>query len=76
MSDFEVDNDYPLPAVAAPRGRKEKYPWTKLEIGGSFFVPDGDLKAMNSCAAKAKKRTGLVFTARRVEGGVRVWRYE
>jgi hypothetical protein len=72
---YEIDTDVPLPAVSAPRGRKEKYPWSTLEVGHSFFVPGGVLKKMQSTASKASERSGNTFVVRPVEGGVRVWRY-
>lgn len=76
MSEYEIEKDIPIPAMSAPRGRKEKYPWSTMDVGHSFFVPDGNVKMLNSSASKAKLRTGRTFVARQVEGGVRVWRYE
>lgn len=76
MSEYEIEENVPLPAEHAPRGRKEKYPWSTLEVGQSFFVPDVSAKRMQSTASKAGGRTGRTFVARNAEGGVRVWRYE
>jgi heme/copper-type cytochrome/quinol oxidase subunit 2 len=76
MSEYEIEKDIPIPAMSAPRGRKEKYPWSTLDVGHSFFVPDVSAKRMQSTASKAAARTGRTFVARNVEGGVRVWRYE
>lgn len=75
MDGFEVENNHPIPAQALPRGRKEKYPWSKMEVGDSFFVEAGSIKTIVSAAAKAKGRTGFVFVARPDGEGIRVWRY-
>lgn len=76
MIEYEIENNHPLPAAAPHGGRREKYPWMQMEIGSSFFVPDEDAHRVKSSASKAKKRTGRTFVVRKVEGGVRVWRYE
>lgn len=76
MSEYEIEDDHPLPAVAPNRGRREKYPWMQMEVGSSFYVPDAVVARVKSSASKAKKRTGRTFVVRQVEGGVRVWRYE
>lgn len=72
---YEVENSHPIPAESLPRGRKEKYPWSKMTIGDSFFVECGNIKTIVSAAAKAKSRTGFVFVARPDGTGVRVWRH-
>ena len=76
MSEYEVEDHHPLPATAPQAGRREKYPWTKMEVGDSFLVSHDNAARVKSSAAKAKKRTGRTFVVRKVEDGVRVWRYE
>lgn len=76
MNQYEVEDNHPIPAQSLPRGRKEKYPWSKMNVGDSFFVEDGSIKAIVSAAAKAKSRIGSVFVARPDGAGVRVWRCE
>ena len=77
-SKFKIDSDVPMP-TADPRGKPEKYPFSKLSIGQSFFVP-GANAAISAAATSAKKRTGFRFKVRSVEeGGLvgkRVWRVE
>lgn len=76
MQQYEVEENHPIPAQSLPRGRKEKYPWSQMSVGDSFFVEGGSIKTIVSAAAKAKGRTGSVFVARPDGTGVRVWRYE
>lgn len=76
MSEYEVEDDQPMPAVSPNKGRVEKYPWSKLEVGMSFFVPGGQSSRVKSSASKASKRYNKTFISRTVEGGVRVWRYK
>ena len=35
---FQVEDGYAIPAARQPSSRRPKYPWTKLEVGQSFFV--------------------------------------
>lgn len=81
---FQIETDVPVPPKSARRGSTEKYPFAKMEIGQSFFVP-GEVK-MNSTIASAQKRTGHKFEAFPDQDGtgedgkpckgVRVWRVE
>jgi len=53
------------------------YPFSKMEIGDSFFVK-GDKKKINavtvSTSTYKKKNVGKNFTSRTNEEGIRVWR--
>lgn len=56
-----------------------KYPFKGMEIGDSFFVSfddggDGLVRRMHSTAYNYGRRYGMKFVARKVEGGVRIWR--
>ena len=73
---YQVDRGYEMPA---PRPVFGKYPFKTMEVGESFFVALEDMagpKRMHSTAYNYGKRLGKKFVARRVEGGVRVWRTE
>mgnify|MGYP005872447597 CR=1 FL=1 len=85
MTDIKLDDDVPMPT----RGRKFKYPWTKMKIGQSFFVPGANMNGsteerpgprMGNMAYQASKLYGRKFSCEsRVEegvAGVRVWRKE
>ena len=69
---FEIEKGVPL--IAAHRTRPEKYPWTKMNVGDSFFVPGVSIQTMVGSATPAGRRHGRKYTTRKVEGGVRVWR--
>jgi len=58
---------------------KKKYPFEKMEVDDSFFVPtekdDKPRVATNVCSSsRTQKGKGKIFTTRIVEGGVRCWR--
>ena len=53
-----------------------KYPYEALELGDSFYVQDGDLGRLCNANYREWRKSGKKFTARKVEGGVRVWRVE
>jgi hypothetical protein len=70
----EIEKGIPFPD-------KSKFPFFKMEVGDSFFVP------FTSCGPKAKmhsiisskactdgKKLHMKFSVRGVEGGFRVWR--
>ena len=71
---FEIEKGVPIP-TAVLKQYESKYPWYKMEVGNSFFVPDGDLNKCRAAARPKVNRTGR-FKAVRVDGGVRVWRVE
>jgi hypothetical protein len=78
--EFKVEHGIPL-AKENNRGKPEKYPWSKMKVGDSFFVPASDLmdrkKAQNSVSSCGRKARCLGrFVTRITESplGVRVWR--
>jgi hypothetical protein len=73
---FEIEDEHAIPAARQHSGRREKYPWSQLDVGQSFFVEGVALRSMSSTASHAGRRNGKKFIARDAEGGVRVWRYE
>ena len=72
---YEIERGVEMPVMKV----KAKYPFKDLAVGDSFFVPDADGlsgRRMHSTAYNYGKRYGMKFVARRVEGGMRVWRQE
>ncbi len=70
---YEIEKNVEIP----PDGRgSPKYPFGKLEIGDSFFVPNKKLGSISTLVTwhKTHRGKGKNFTCRTVEGGVRVWR--
>ncbi|MBU6232439.1 hypothetical protein KGP36_07435 [Patescibacteria group bacterium] len=45
-----------------------------MDIGDSFFVPEGSQKKIACAASRAASRLGTKFITRRMKNGVRVWR--
>ena len=69
---YKIEKNIPIGVV-----NQTKYPFSKMEVGDSFFVK-GDKKkitAVTVAATTYKKNTeGTNFISRRNESGVRVWR--
>ena len=65
--------EHPIPKSK----RNKKYPLDSIQPGESFFIA-GQSGTQNACSAIWNwcKRHGGKFTARAIEGGVRVWRIE
>jgi len=73
---FEIEKNHVVPASVDGLGRREKYPWSQMEVGDSFFVKDGEVRKVAGAACHAGRRAGKKFVVRAVDGGVRAWRYE
>ena len=72
---FEIEDNVEIP----PRcGRsKSKYPWAKMKVGQSFFVPDGSQPSLSATAiGYSYRHPEMKFTTAKEAGGVRVWRIE
>ncbi|MDP9196110.1 MAG: hypothetical protein M3O22_04985 [Pseudomonadota bacterium] len=75
MSEFMIEKGIAIPTIVRGRARSpEKYPWSQMEVGDSFFTPAGAAKYLNRAAQVAGKRLGRKFSVRKVEGGQRTWR--
>ena len=84
---FEIEKGIPIPAVQRRAAGSSKYPFASLEVGDSFFVAatpsegesqneasDRVFNSLSGSKYRAKKHLNRDFTARVVDGGVRVWR--
>lgn len=71
---IEIERGIPAPQVRS-KTRKE-LPFSQLQVGESFFVPDTELKPITvRCYAISDQRVSTRrFTCRKVKGGMRVWR--
>lgn len=74
---YEIEKGVEPPRV----GKKQKYPWSKMSVGDSFFVPcEGDTRRV---VANNTSNAGRIWTrankpdcrisSHQVDGGVRVW---
>jgi hypothetical protein len=76
---FKIEKNVPYRG-SEPKIWTRKYPFNELEVGDSFFVPAKDNTpasrhyVQSLICAYYKKLRPKKFTARSVEGGIRVWR--
>lgn len=73
---YEIETDVPAPPLSHGNA---KYPWEKMEVGNSFFVPGGSVDTIQKAGrAWADRNHGGKFICRKaVEdglAGVRAWR--
>ena len=71
MGDVVIEVGVPLPEkglVGWPHG--------DMEVGQSFFVEGKTLSNVCNANHRFHKKLGWKFTARKVDGGIRVWRTE
>lgn len=72
---YAIEKGIPAPDMRSVRKKLAKYPFAKMKVGDSFFVPEGKLTRISTSMAyfhnhnKPKR-----VTARTIEGGVRIWR--
>jgi hypothetical protein len=52
---FEIESGIAVPEKSTRKGRGEQYPFSKLEVGQSFFVPNS--QSANGDAVITLKRT-------------------
>ena len=72
---YVIEKGIPTPELRALAVRRTKYPFAKMKIGDSFFVPNGKVNTISvSVATFHKNNKPKRFTCRTVEGGIRVWR--
>lgn len=74
---IEIKKNIPIPkGRSGSHGRPTKYPFGKMDIGDSFFIPKDSAGSASQCASIYKKKHGGNFTRRQVVGGFRIWRVE
>ncbi len=69
----KIDKSVPIPQG---RSSHSKYPWRELQVGDSFFVKDKEASDLSGYFAPLRRKYGLRFVSRTVDGGVRIWRVE
>jgi hypothetical protein len=76
MSLFIIEKNIKMPSAKTKKRKHfEKYPWSKMQVGDSFFVPNKLTSAISAVAVGASKRNpGMKFSVRQMTDGVRVWR--
>ena len=74
MNEVMVEKNIDMPVM---RVTASKYPYDEMEVGDSFMVTSERISMINTMCGVNKKKgeeLGMKFIAKRVEGGVRVWR--
>ena len=74
---MKIEKSVPIPHP--PRGRRPEYPFAEMEVGDSILVEGQDTTGPAYNAAKGlqySQKNRVRFTARTVEGGIRIWRVE
>ena len=67
---YEIDKNVQI----SNKPRTYIYPYRDMDVGDSFFIPNGKLPTVNAANHRAFKRFGMKFSARTMDGGIRVWR--
>ena len=65
--------------IKIPKPKHRRYPWTKMGVGDSFFVPcerHEKVKVATSILQAARHQRPARYITRVVDGGIRVWRIE
>ena len=71
---YTIEKDIPLTG----RQKAQRFPFDFMEVGNSFFVPNGNIGTVNGARKLFQKRNPQyaqwVFANRTVKNGVRCWR--
>lgn len=67
---MQIEKDVVMPV----KRNQVAYPYEIMEVGDSFNVEGGTLQALCYQNRKWGRKLGRVFTARKGDDGVRVWR--
>lgn len=67
---FKIERGIPIPT---PRGRA-LYPFEKLKVGDSFFVPNRTPHSMHGSVRYAQVKRGIKLLMRTEGNGTRIWR--
>lgn len=75
-SAYAVERGIPIPRDTRGGGRVKplKFPVEQMAIGDSFFVPKEQGMSASQCACTYGKKSGKVFSRRKVANGYRIWR--
>lgn len=78
---YKLEDGVPIPERGRPPKGAPKYPFEKMEVGQSFFVPVDVAhiptyrdRIRGAAFYYATKHPGKTFSTHVVEGGIRVWR--
>lgn len=71
---MQIEKNIPMPLQV--RGAPRKYPFYDMDVGDSVFFPSVSSTASNEyrAAINAGRNHGMRFSARNIDGGLRIWR--
>ncbi len=72
MSTYKIEKGIPVPEM----GEASKYPFSQMEIGDSFLIPNKKTSQTGYMTNKYALKYGRKFVSRQVGNDVRVWRTE
>jgi hypothetical protein len=67
---YEIESGIELPRVRV----KHEYPYELMQVGESFYVPDGNMNLLCNYNRVKGRRLGRVYVCRKEGEGIRVWR--
>lgn len=70
----QIDKDVPMPGRGSARAIEWGPLLGRMAVGDSFLLPAGAKSAIGTAMKAFKDATGKVLSARKVDGGIRVWR--
>ena len=73
-STVQIDRGVPMPSRGGARAMDWNPLLARMDVGDSFELPAGAKSAIGTAMKAFKDATGKVLSARKVEGGIRVWR--
>ena len=73
-STVQIDRGVPMPSRGGARAMDWNPLLARMDVGDSFELPAGAKSAIGTAMKAFKDATGKVLSARKVDGGIRVWR--
>lgn len=73
-STVQIDKGVPMPSRGSARAMDWNPLLARMAVGDSFELPAGAKSAIGTAMKAFKDATGKVLSARKVDGGIRVWR--
>lgn len=79
---FVIEKQIPIPPPSSgKRGGSTRgpnadntYPWAEMQVGDSILIPHRMRDSLSTSIRYHTKRHGMLFTQRKNDDGVRVWR--
>jgi len=75
MEQLQIESGIPIPPRRRKGGAQRVYPFGSMKVGDSFFVA-GSASSPEAAAGLYARKHKMKFTARYVDGGVRIWRIQ